>query len=366
MFRCCVPVLSFWGWSPLGTGQTYVPAGDVVYLEMQRLLFGEAWAITAYCCMARTVAVVIAKVKVLGLPMSHYIDDFLAIFWPVDQSLLDDSGEFIKEILKFELHVDKFAHGLRLLFLGLQLRLSPRGFSFCLSNHRWQKYVELLHHHLSDGQQGYIPQSQAAEVAPRLSWSCNALFGRCGRAFLALILRRTTNPETWPQLNRALCRALKWWCRWLQAPARDLTRFVPDTPRPTRPPAVSYTDASTEFRLGAVLPLPVEVVALFFCMRIPTGEPIDWLEAKAAGVGDAVFGPIIRTFKYVEDISFVDNNVSLSWLTSGCSFRDNVDPLLAQRLGRSDWRRLGQSKLSSTATTLWHFCLGVGRTFDSV
>ena len=62
-------------------------------------------------------------------------------------------------------------------------------------------------------------------------------------------------------------------------------------------------------------------------MRIPAGEPIDRLEAGAAAVTDT--RPIIPAFDYVKETSFVDNNVSLSWLTSGCSFRDDVDPLLA-------------------------------------
>ena len=57
-------------------GQRYVPAGEVVYLEMHRLLFGEAGAVRAYCCVARTIAVAIAKV--LGLPVGHHIDDFAA------------------------------------------------------------------------------------------------------------------------------------------------------------------------------------------------------------------------------------------------------------------------------------------------
>ena len=266
-FHCLIPVLLPGGWACLVTEQAYVPAGEVVYLEMHRLLFGEAGDVVAYCCVARTAAVVIAKV--LGLPAGHYIDDF----WLIDRSLPDDLGKFVKEILGFELHNDKFAHGMQLLFLSMQLLLSPEGVSFCRSDYWRQKYVELLQQYLTDGRQGCFPQAQAAKIVGRLSWSCNALFGRSGRPLLAPILRRAMSPEAWPQLKRALRRALQWWCRWLQAPARDLTRLVPATPRRPSLPAISYTNASTDFGLGVVLFLPVEGIALFFRTRLDAGEP---------------------------------------------------------------------------------------------
>ena len=133
-------------------GQAYVPAGEVVYLEMHRLLFGKAGAIATYCCVACIVAVIIAKVP--GRPVGHYTDNFVAIFWLEDGSLPDNLWGFVKDILKVELRVDKFVHGVHLLFLGMQLRLSPKGVSFCLirqkytpfgdSNHRQRKYVHLL------------------------------------------------------------------------------------------------------------------------------------------------------------------------------------------------------------------------------
>ena len=44
------------------------------------------------------------------------------------------------------LHVDKFLHGVRLLFLGMELCLSPNGISFCLGTHRRWKYVDLQQH----------------------------------------------------------------------------------------------------------------------------------------------------------------------------------------------------------------------------
>ena len=93
------------------------------------------------------------------------------------------------------------------------------------------------------------------------------------------------------------------------------------------PPALTYTDASTDYDLGGLLLLPVEKEAFFF--RTPAcGQEIDFLEVEAAVVADALFGPMQQQRGYHEEISFVDNNVSLAWITDGCAFREDVDPLI--------------------------------------
>ena len=58
------------------------------------------------------------------------------------------------------------------------------------------------------------------------------------------------------------------------------------------------------------------------------GQPIDILEVEAAVVADAVFRPKLQQLAYHQEISFVDNNVSLAWITDGCAFREDVDPLI--------------------------------------
>ena len=93
------------------------------------------------------------------------------------------------------------------------------------------------------------------------------------------------------------------------------------------PPALTYTDASADYGLGGVLLLPMEKEAFFF--RTPAGgHEIDFLECEAAVVADALFGPMLPQRGYHEEISFVDNNVSLAWITDGCAFREDVDPLI--------------------------------------
>ena len=135
-----------------------------------------------------------------------------------------------------------------------------------------------------------LSNTQAAELGGRLAWACNALFGRCGRAFLVPILRRPDNPKSRWRLNRRLRRALRWWRTWLASPPPCLTRHVPAAPRrDDLPPALLYTDASTDFGLGAVLLLPLSWEALFLRVRAP-GARIDVLEVEAVLAADFAFG----------------------------------------------------------------------------
>ena len=93
-------------------------------------------------------------------------------------------------------------------------------------------------------------------------------------------------------------------------------------------PAVTYSDAGTDFGLGGVLLLPASHEAFWFRTRVPPGDPIDRLEVEAAAVVDGLFGPLLTDRGYTEEVSFVDNNVSCAWITRGRG-RTDVDPMLS-------------------------------------
>ena len=205
----------------MGVEQRHVPAGHVVYPEAWRLLFGEAGAVPGYCLPARTVAAVIAKV--LLLPLGHYIDDFMAALLAENTTAIGDLWEFSVDILKFVLQRKKFNFGDRLLYLWMEIRFSHDGILFVISENRCKKYVEILRRYLDRNQ---LLRPGASQLARRLNWACNALFGRCGRAFLSPIPARAVHREACPELNKDLVNALKWWKRWLSAPRGDLSRFI--------------------------------------------------------------------------------------------------------------------------------------------
>ena len=89
----------------------------------------------------------------------------------------------------------------------MQASFSPAGLQLCLSATRRWKYLSYIEHYLATGR---MSGHRASELGGRLAWSCNALFGRCGRAYLVPILRRAANPAARLKLNGRLRSALEW------------------------------------------------------------------------------------------------------------------------------------------------------------
>ena len=348
-FRALIPITSPGAWLRTPRGRVHVPQGTVVYLEMDRLLFGEGGAVPGYCCPARMIAIILARI--LLLPCCNYVDDFSAVFALRDATLPEDVRHFLLDILRVHLSGPKFKWGVRLIHLGMHLTFSPEGIEFGITANRRAKYMAYIDMFLArDPPYGAMSQSEAAELGGRLAWTSNALFGRCGRAYLVPILRRAANSQSWPRLNGRLRGALQWWKRWLASPPDVLTRRVLAAPRVQElPPCITYSDASTDFGVGGVLLCPATREAWFF--RDPRGEePIDRLEVEAALVTEATFAGIASGRGYDEEITFVDNNASLAWLTSGWAFREDVDPLLeelwlslARRKALKWWERVSSA-----------------------
>ena len=207
----------------------------------------------------------------------------------------------------------------------MELRFLQDDMLFAISENWQKKYVELLQQCLD---RSVLLRPQASQLAGRLNWACNAPFGRCGRAFPSPILARAAHREGRPKFNKDLMIALKWWKSRLSAPCGDLSWFVPAAPRRVGSPALSYSDASTDFGLRGVLLLPATQEGFWFRTRVPQGDPTDHLEVEAAVVVDALVGPLLAERGYVDEIFFVDNNVSLAWLTRGRA-RPDVDPMLS-------------------------------------
>ena len=181
--RCLIPVVSPGGVVTVEGEQHHVLASQDVYLEALRLLFVEGRAVAGYCLPARKVAMVITKV--LHLPPGHYIDDFFPMLLAADSTAVDDLWEFLTDVLSFRLQHQKFNFGAFLLYLGMEIKFSADGILFVISDNRRRKYVEILRRYLDRNQ---LLRPRASQLASRLNWACNALFGRCGRAFLSPIL----------------------------------------------------------------------------------------------------------------------------------------------------------------------------------
>ena len=84
----------------------FVPAGEGVYLEMWRLLCGEDRPVAGYCWTAR--AAVAVRCKVLTLANGWYIDDCAAASWAEDGRWPADVWLFLRDVLRFHLHEEKW------------------------------------------------------------------------------------------------------------------------------------------------------------------------------------------------------------------------------------------------------------------
>ena len=84
-FRALVTVVSPGDTVSVDGADVFGPTGEVVFLEMWHLLFAEAGPVASYCCIARAIVVILAKV--LALANGAYIDDFGATFWAEDKQL---------------------------------------------------------------------------------------------------------------------------------------------------------------------------------------------------------------------------------------------------------------------------------------
>ena len=121
---------------------------------------------------------------------------------------------------------------------------------------------------------------------------------------------------------------MEWWLTLLGQPEHLRTQVVPSNPPAPQPMAVSYTDACL-YGPGGVLMLPGSRLAVFFRIWVPLGDLIDSLKVETAAVADATFAPIKAAHAITDEVTFVDNTVSLPWITSGCSNRPAVDEILA-------------------------------------
>ena len=63
----------------------------------------------------------------LALANGAYMDDFSAVYWTADLQLPSDVWRFLRDVLDFHLHEEKWHEGLRLIFLGMQVTFSREG-----------------------------------------------------------------------------------------------------------------------------------------------------------------------------------------------------------------------------------------------
>ena len=114
---------------------------------------------------------------------------------------MGDLSEFVVDVLRFQLQRKKFSSGTSLLCLGMEVWFSCDGIRFAIS----EALPEIRRDPPEVPRLNQLLHPQASQLAGRLNWACNTLFGRCGRAFLSPILARSTHREARPEAQPGPC-----------------------------------------------------------------------------------------------------------------------------------------------------------------
>ena len=188
----------------------------------------------------------------------------------------------------------------------------------------------------------WLPPSQVAKLIGKTDFINSTLFGRVGRAALAVLPHRQLQHARDWHLQPAVADALRWIQSLLQvAPSRQLTTKFRNIK-----PALLYTDGSAErlrdssrvalnevrswgmtdnFMVGSVLWIPSRDIRLFTSATIPKSLVQEWVPKKQQIGQVELFGAVLGllTFSHLlvdtEIIHFVDNDSATSALIRGYS-----------------------------------------------
>ena len=154
--------------------------------------------------------------------------------------------ELVRLLLGDDACPDKKAgHGTCLCVLGIDVRVSPDGYSFAPSVEKVDKWCAVIKNAISTKA---LEPGCASKLGGQLSWGCSHMFRRFGRAMLRPVFDQKSRFDG--KASPELFRALEWWLNALSLNIVE-TRLWGDEFMPS---AHLFCDASgAGARMGAVL-----------------------------------------------------------------------------------------------------------------
>ena len=146
--------------------------------------------------------------RVLHIGVLRYVDDFAA---PERPETLQHAESCVARLVRLVLGKSaiedrKLAHGMSLVWLGVQISISDKGFRLRPAVEKAKKCADVITRAI---ELGFLSAGCAEKLAGRLSWASQLLFHRLGRAMLKPIYdQKNTKDGT---LNLALRTSLRWW-----------------------------------------------------------------------------------------------------------------------------------------------------------
>lgn len=220
----------------------------------------------------------------------------------------------------------KLGCGESLCILGVDLQMSPRGFTFTPAAEKSTRWMADISVALAEGR---LLPGAASKLAGRLSWGCSQLFHRLGRAMLRPVFDQKSRRDG--HLCPELRRSLYWWRSILELRIAELRPWkqVADGP------AHLFCDAAGDPpHLGAVLGVegrwywthsdaPEAVLSNF---RRRRDKQIMGLELLSISLGFATFATLIKGRKVVVHSDNTGSEASRAEFVSrwgGCGIPSN-------------------------------------------
>ena len=196
--------------------------------------------------------------RVLHIGVLRYVDDFAA---PERPETLQHAELCVARLVRLVLGETaiedrKLAHGMSLVWLGVQINISEQGFRLRPALEKAKKCADVIDLAL---EQDFLSAGCAEKLAGRLSWASQLLFHRLGRAMLRPIyVQKGTRDGS---MNLALRTSLRWWafvltldlCEehpWVAPVSKVARLFVDARGYPPRCAAVLCVDGAWHYTDG--------------------------------------------------------------------------------------------------------------------
>ena len=196
-------------------------------------------------------------VKLLKLVCFRYVDDFFGCERP---ELVEHSLSCLVRLIRLLLGPTSVADskvecGSRLIILGVDIKAGKEKYTCMPSAEKVKKWIKSIEAALANN---CLPPGDAGKLAGRLSWSCQHMFHRMGRAMLRPLFmqKHATSPFA---LSMELRYTLLWWkaillegrvekFRWEQPVDKDVVHLFCDAAgNPARIAAVAVCDGKIFF-----------------------------------------------------------------------------------------------------------------------
>ena len=197
--------------------------GEVYVSQHRAMPFGALAAVHAWERIGALVWRIASRL--LRLSLFRYVDDFFGCERPaVLQHGLGCLVRLIRLLLGGSaIADDKVAFGSSLTLLGVQITTTRKGYCCRPSSDKVAKWLDCIKEALSSN---CLTPGQASKLAGRLSWSCQHLFNRLGRAKLGPLFRQKYAVKPWRLSDELRC-ALFWWQRILEQGIAEKYKWKP-------------------------------------------------------------------------------------------------------------------------------------------